>query len=393
MEELKAKELVVKAGLDLIENGLIARTWGNVSCRVDENSFVITPSGRTYESLTPADIVLCSVADASYTGDIKPSSEREIHALMYRERSDANFVIHTHQIQASAVSVLDKTEIPAGLSSQGEAICIAEYGLPSTKKLCNGVAKALSKSKGKAIIMAHHGVVCFGRDAAEAFDIARVLENDSQSFIAKVYEEVSREKLENERDIFSYYCLRLSSKALVFPKQPQMLGCSRRVDDGFALTLDGHETTFRGNQENMPAEARIHAEIYNRRKDVNFITHEDCDPLFAASTAGTPLVPMLDDFAQIVGRLVLCSKSASPKDIVSALSKRAGVLIPGYGALCCAETQSDAHAVQLVMEKNAYAQITASLTGEPKALSFIDCLIMRTVYQLSYSKKSEEQAN
>ena len=82
MDELKAKELVIKAGLDLIENGLIARTWGNVSCRVDEKSFVITPSGRPYESLTPKDIVLCSVEDASYTGDIKPSSEKGIHALV-----------------------------------------------------------------------------------------------------------------------------------------------------------------------------------------------------------------------------------------------------------------------------------------------------------------------
>ena len=50
MDEFTAKELVVKAGLELVRNGLIARTWGNVSCRLDDKTFAITPSGRSYES-------------------------------------------------------------------------------------------------------------------------------------------------------------------------------------------------------------------------------------------------------------------------------------------------------------------------------------------------------
>ena len=52
MDILQAKKEVIAAGLRLVEKGLIARTWGNVSCRVDENSFVITPSGKPYEGLT-----------------------------------------------------------------------------------------------------------------------------------------------------------------------------------------------------------------------------------------------------------------------------------------------------------------------------------------------------
>ena len=49
----EAKELVVKAGKELIEKGLIARTWGNVSARISDTQFVITPSGRAYEDLLP----------------------------------------------------------------------------------------------------------------------------------------------------------------------------------------------------------------------------------------------------------------------------------------------------------------------------------------------------
>ena len=45
MDVLTAKKLVIEAGERLVETGLIARTWGNVSCRVDEDLFAITASG------------------------------------------------------------------------------------------------------------------------------------------------------------------------------------------------------------------------------------------------------------------------------------------------------------------------------------------------------------
>ena len=98
MDINKAKEIVVMAGKKLVESGLIARTWGNVSCRVSDTQFVITPSGRAYETLTPEEIVLVNISDLSYEGDIKPSSEKGIHAEAYKHRHDVNFVIHTHQI-------------------------------------------------------------------------------------------------------------------------------------------------------------------------------------------------------------------------------------------------------------------------------------------------------
>ena len=71
MDILQAKKEVIAAGLRLVETGLIARTWGNVSCRVDENSFVITPSGKPYDGLTPDDIVEVKIDTLSYEGSVK----------------------------------------------------------------------------------------------------------------------------------------------------------------------------------------------------------------------------------------------------------------------------------------------------------------------------------
>ena len=108
MDIMQAKLAVIEAGKKLVEKGLIARTWGNVSCRISENEFVITPSGRSYEDLTPDEIVAVKIDDLSYDGDVKPSSEKGVHASAYMLRPDCNFVIHTHQLNASVVSVMGK---------------------------------------------------------------------------------------------------------------------------------------------------------------------------------------------------------------------------------------------------------------------------------------------
>ena len=90
----EAKKLVVEAGKKLLETGLIARTWGNVSARISDTQFVITPSGRAYDTLTPDEVVVVNIDDCSHEGDIKPSSEKGIHADAYKHHPLVNFVIH-----------------------------------------------------------------------------------------------------------------------------------------------------------------------------------------------------------------------------------------------------------------------------------------------------------
>ena len=81
IEKRTAQELVVKAGLELMESGLIARTWGNVSARISDNVFVITPSGIPYEKLIPDDIVEVTIDELEYDENgLKPSSEKGVHA-------------------------------------------------------------------------------------------------------------------------------------------------------------------------------------------------------------------------------------------------------------------------------------------------------------------------
>lgn len=42
----EAEEKILEAGRKLLEKGLVSRTWGNISARLSQTQFLITPSGR-----------------------------------------------------------------------------------------------------------------------------------------------------------------------------------------------------------------------------------------------------------------------------------------------------------------------------------------------------------
>ena len=96
MEERTARELICRTGRELLETGLVARTWGNVSSRLDPNHFLITPSGLDYHKTQPQDIVRVELSTMTWEGSRKPSGERGVHAAAYKVFPEANFVIHTH---------------------------------------------------------------------------------------------------------------------------------------------------------------------------------------------------------------------------------------------------------------------------------------------------------
>ncbi len=178
------RQQIVAGGKRLLKEGLITRTWGNISIRVDEEHMLVTPSGRAYEDLTSEDIVLVNYHTSKYEGPIKPSSEKELHCEIYRTRQDVHAVIHTHQMNASTVAAAQR-EVPPFLGHMteiiGPSIRVAPYALPSTKKITKKTVQALKERK--AALMANHGAVCVGRDLEEAFVVCQTLEKACRAFI------------------------------------------------------------------------------------------------------------------------------------------------------------------------------------------------------------------
>ena len=177
MEIEEIKESVAETGRILLAKKLVARTWGNFSCRIDAGYFAITPSGLGYENLKAADIPVYNMEDDSYEGPVKPSSEKRIHAACYAHYSDVNFVVHTHQNYGTAIGLVgtDDLELTEEEKELLGKIAVASYGLPGTKKLKKGVEEAL-KSGSRTILMIHHGAVILGKDREDAIHRAEVLE-------------------------------------------------------------------------------------------------------------------------------------------------------------------------------------------------------------------------
>ncbi len=397
----EAKELVVEAGKKLLKTGLIARTWGNVSARISDTQFVITPSGRAYETLTPDDIVVVNIADCSYEGDIKPSSEKGVHADAYRLRPNENFVIHTHQIKASVVGAtgISIDAIPekyAGLF--GDCVPVADYGMPSTSKLRNAVAKAYEEyPKSKAILMKQHGAVVTGESFEEAFRVVSELENLCEEKIQKAY------MLYEGTPTYSYKgMLNSFIKAVGTGKMPKQIvdfGESVRLGSKFELHFKNGKsftvdiaTAKSTAEDKLPAVAMVHSEIY-KSSDVGYIKHLTASEIIAVSIAQPSIMPRLDDFAQIAGTKIKSfawdGSRKSAKAAASAVKGSNAVLISGAGALCTGTRESDLDAVELIMSRECQTHIGSVFFGAGEALSPIDSNIMRFIYQTKYSKKAE----
>ena len=179
MDEKSIRTLIVETGRELLENGLVARTWGNVSARCDGERMLITPSGMDYKRITEKDIVLMDILSGEWQGEHKPSGERGVHAAAYNAFPEVGFVIHTHQTAASVLSLAgsDSLELtPEERESLGD-IALAGYGLPGTKKLRREVAEAVRKNlQSDAFLMERHGAVVCGKTYEKAFESVNILE-------------------------------------------------------------------------------------------------------------------------------------------------------------------------------------------------------------------------
>ena len=402
MDILQAKETVIQAGKQLLATGLIARTWGNVSCRIDNKSFVITPSGKAYDSLTPDDIVLVNMEDLSYEGDVKPSSEKGIHAQCYLLRPECNFVIHTHQKNASVISVLgyDINNI-TGESRDliGDNVPVAAYGLSGTGKLRKAVVAALKRSDSKAVIMRHHGAVCLGKDYDEAFAITAELEKVCERFVFERYQEVTNKAAESFRDICDYVG-ELRSRAIQPAPQFEAIDSERAGNVVIFRDKDGNEKATLGlAKENMilgewSSEIDMHCAIYKRRADVRSIIQSKDESVVAASKVTKVLRPMLDDFAQIAGTTIknvtfdphFTTKTAPM--VAKALGKhKTAALLKDNGAVCVGPTRDEAEASEMVTAKNAKAFVASRLFPKAKYVGKVDALLENVVYRLKYSKQ------
>ena len=183
MKNLDQRVKIIEYSLKLNSTNLSPLRSGNISLRANENDedgYLITPSGKKYETLKTEDIVFMGLNEENVNNNTnnKPSSEWRFHRDIYLDKKDAHAIVHAHSPHATAVSSHGKSVPPFHYMialAGGEDIKCAKYATFGTKELSQNIIKALKNRS--ACLMSNHGQVAFGKNLDTAFELAQEIEN------------------------------------------------------------------------------------------------------------------------------------------------------------------------------------------------------------------------
>jgi L-ribulose-5-phosphate 4-epimerase len=181
-----AKKLIVETAQQLTKKGYLMATGGNLSVRIaGQHAFAITPSNYDYMKMLPEDICVLDFELNILEGARKPSVETAMHGAIYQVRGDVNAVVHTHQVYASALTLI-RTSIPALFDEQtrflGRSVDIIPYAPSGTGMLANTIAKHV-RDHNNAYMMQNHGALVFGHDMERAVHNVEILEKCSLAYL------------------------------------------------------------------------------------------------------------------------------------------------------------------------------------------------------------------
>jgi L-fuculose-phosphate aldolase len=188
MKNLDQRNQIIEYSLKLNSTNLSPLRSGNISLRGkegDKEGYLITPSGKKYETLEPEDIVFMGLnEDEKNDTTNKPSSEWRFHRDIYKNKKEAHAIVHAHSPHATAVSSHGKPIPPFHYMialAGGDDIKCAEYATFGTEELSKNVIKALENRS--ACLMSNHGQVAFGKNLEDAFELAQEIENICHQYI------------------------------------------------------------------------------------------------------------------------------------------------------------------------------------------------------------------
>lgn len=175
--------------------GLIIQNFGNISCRINLNEYLIKPSGIESKNLNANNLVKINISNHQSLSKHKPSSDSKTHMILYKNFSKINAIVHTHSLFATAWAQSYKSIPCMGTTSadfwKGSIPLVRNL---SKKKVENNYEENTGisiveyfKRKKKnyldfpGVIVAHHGPFVWGTNLVEAVKNAEALE-----FIAKL---------------------------------------------------------------------------------------------------------------------------------------------------------------------------------------------------------------
>ena len=172
MKHLKLRREIIETCLKMNAFGINQGTSGNVSARVPEG-MLITPSGVSYEDMSPKDIVVMGADGSIATEQFAPSSEWRFHHDILQARSDVAAIVHAHSLYCTSLACLGR-DIPAFhymvAVAGGDSIRCAPYATFGTQALSDNALTAMTGRH--ACLLANHGMIAIGPSLRKALTLA-----------------------------------------------------------------------------------------------------------------------------------------------------------------------------------------------------------------------------
>lgn len=186
-EEARAREEICTVGASMFARALTFGSTGNISLRLKDGGWLMTPTNASLGSLDPARLSRFDAAGKLLGGDA-PTKESFLHFAMYDRRSDCGAVVHLHSTHSVAVSVLDDVDpadvlppLTAYYVMRVGSLPLVPYFAPGDKELANAVGALAGKHH--AVLLANHGPVVAGSSLANAQFAIEELEETAKLFL------------------------------------------------------------------------------------------------------------------------------------------------------------------------------------------------------------------
>ena len=188
MTEDDTARLLVELAASLFARGYSVGSAGNISARLDDGGYLMTPTNSCLGRLDAARLSRLDDGFAHVGGD-KPSKEVFMHRAFYTARPEAAAVVHLHSTMATAVACLPEVDpdnpipplTPYFVMRVGRTMPVVPYYRPGDAAMepaIHGAARG-----ARAVLLANHGPVVSGRTLTDAVYAAEELEEAARLFL------------------------------------------------------------------------------------------------------------------------------------------------------------------------------------------------------------------
>lgn len=185
--ESKLREDICRFGRSLFDRGLTPGSSGNISVRLDDGGWLVTPTNASLGFLEPARLSKLDAAGNVVSGD-KPTKEIPLHTALYESRTSAKAIVHLHSTHAVAVTMLPEIDPESALPPMTPYFlmkCGSTALLPYYRPGDPAVADAIRGLAGKhsSVLLANHGPVVAGDSLEAAVFATEELEETAKLYL------------------------------------------------------------------------------------------------------------------------------------------------------------------------------------------------------------------